>query len=132
MDERLIEGGKHEDARGKLRFCNDFDMTAVKRFYTIANSKDAPVRGWIGHKRERKWFFPLKGKTVIEIEPMDMNYEAHEIHKRPFELDAERPEVLLVKPWNWFCIKQDGEAEVMVFSDCRVGEYKDDDFRRSI
>ena len=38
MNTELIQGGMHIDARGTLRFCNDFDMSAVKRFYTIANS----------------------------------------------------------------------------------------------
>lgn len=48
----LINGGKFKNCRGILRFCNDFDMAVVKRFYTIANSVECPVRGWIGHKRE--------------------------------------------------------------------------------
>ncbi len=120
----LIEGGAYSDVRGSLRFCNDFDMTQVKRFYTIANSADQPVRGWIGHKKETKWFFPLKGKTVIEVEPMDGGLAEF------VELDAERPAVLKVEPGNWFCIKQDDSAEVMVFSDCFVGEFENDDFRR--
>ncbi len=122
----LIEGGSHSDARGKLRFCNDFDMTAVKRFYTISNSDEQPVRGWIGHKKENKWFFPLKGRTVIELEPMEGGtWES-------IELAEAKPQVLKVEPGNWFCIKQDGSAEVMVFSDCKVGEYPDDDFRRPL
>lgn len=61
----LIHGGTHADARGTLRFCNEFDMGAVKRFYTISNSAECPIRGWIGHKRETKWFFPLKGTTEL-------------------------------------------------------------------
>ena len=65
-----IVGGSHADSRGALRFCNDFDMSPVKRFYTIANSAEQPVRGWIGHKRETKWFFPLKGATTVTVEPM--------------------------------------------------------------
>ena len=67
----LMQGGIHADARGILRFCNDFDMLAVRRFYTIANSPEQPARGWIGHRKETKWFFPLRGTTIIEIEPMD-------------------------------------------------------------
>ena len=45
-------------------------MAVVKRFYTIANSVECPVRGWIGHRRETKWFFPLKGATTVTVEPM--------------------------------------------------------------
>ena len=48
------------------------------------------------------------------------------------EMDAERPCVLKVPPGNWFKIVQDGDAEVMVFSDCHVGEYENDDIRRQL
>ena len=124
----------HVDARGALRFCNDFDMSAVKRFYTIANSVEQPVRGWIGHKRETKWFFPLKGTTEIVVELMgDFNAERQRGREAErFVLKEEEPKVLKVPSGNWFCIKQDGNAELMVFSDCKVGEFEGDDFRRPL
>ena len=128
----LLFGGRHVDARGVLRFCNDFDMSTVKRFYTIANSADQPVRGWIGHRKETKWFFPLRGVTAIEVEPMDLAAKDAECAKSSVVLAAEKPSVLKVEPGNWFCIKQDGSAEVMVFSDCKVGEFENDDFRRPL
>ena len=147
-----IEGGRYTDARGSLRFCNDFDMGAVKRFYTIANSVEQPVRGWIGHKKETKWFFPVRGKTVIEVERFVGNElscklgvvscklggevsgsEFGEGAKRiKVILSAEEPRVVKVPPGNWFKIVQDGNAEVMVFSDCKVGEFEGDDFRREL
>ena len=130
MESALILGGSHTDARGKLRFCNDFDMSAVKRFYTIANSAEQLVRGWIGHRRETKWFFPLRGVTTIEVEPMDLAAKDAEVAKSSVVLAAEKPSVLKVEPGNWFCVKQDGNAEVMVFSDCKVGEFENDDFRK--
>ena len=122
----MIQGGVHADGRGSLRFCNDFDMSAVKRFYTIANGEEQPVRGWIGHRRETKWFFPLKGATEIAVEPMDGK------EKESFRLDSDKPCVLKVPPGNWFYIRQDGNAEVMVFSDCKIGEFENDDFRRPL
>ena len=128
----LIQGGTYADDRGSLRFCNDFDMSAVKRFYTIANSAEQPVRGWIGHKRVTKWFFPLSGVTTIEVEPMDLAAKDAEVAKSSVVLAADKPSVLKVEPGNWFCIKQDGNAEVMVFSDCKVGEFENDDFRRPL
>lgn len=132
MKPELIQGGMHTDARGSLRFCNDFDMSAVKRFYTISNSREQPVRGWIGHKRETKWFFPLKGTTEIVVELMgDFNAEMQSGGEAErFVLKAEDPKVLKVPSGNWFCIEQDDNAEVMVFSDCKVGEFASDDFRR--
>lgn len=128
----LKQGGSYADARGLLRFCNDFDMSAVRRFYTIANSVEQPVRGWIGHRRETKWFFPLRGKTTIVLEPMDCSRAETPSRIEELVLEADKPSVLKVDPGNWFCIKQDGNAEVMVFSDCKVGEYESDDFRRPL
>ena len=136
MNTELIQGGRYADARGVLRFCNDFDLSAVKRFYTIANSAEQPVRGWIGHKRETKWFFPVRGRTVIEVERFGQDLQdgqdcVGEVTAK-FVLVAEEPRVLKVSPGNWFKIVQNGDAEVMVFSDCRVGEFEGDDFRREL
>ena len=136
MKPELTQGGLHTDARGVLRFCNDFDLSAVKRFYTIANSAEQPVRGWIGHKKETKWFFPVRGKTVIEVERFGQDLQdgqdcVGEVTAK-FVLVAEAPRVLKVSPGNWFKIVQDGNAEVMVFSDCKVGEFENDDFRREL
>ncbi len=127
MNTELIQGGMHTDARGSLRFCNDFDMSAVKRFYTIANSAAEPVRGWIGHRKETKWFFPLKGDTIIEVEPMEES-----TCSTRFNLSATSSSVLKIPGGNWFCIEQHDGAEVMVFSDCKVGEYENDDLRRPL
>ena len=118
-------------------------MGAVKRFYTISNSAECPVRGWIGHRRETKWFFPLKGTTTVTVEPMDGEALAAATSamaavvkkdaggaKETFVLDSGRPSVLNIKPGNWFCIEQHDGAEIMVFSDCKVGEFENDDLRR--
>ena len=130
----IIKGGIHVDVRGLLRFCNDFDMSEVKRFYTITNSAEQPVRGWIGHKRETKWFFPLRGQTIMDVEPM--NYSRVGCTEggglKTYTISAEVPSVLKVPPDNWFRIKQCGNAEVMVFSDRKLGEFEDDDLRRSL
>ena len=130
MNPVLIQVGMHTDARGALRFCNDFDMSAVKRFYTIANSVEQPMRGWIGHKRETKWFFPVKGTTAIKVEPMSES--TCSTCSTRFCLSAKSPSVLKIPGGNWFCIEQHDGAEVMVFSDCKVGEFENDDFRRQL
>jgi len=136
----LLFGGVYKDVRGVLRFVNDFDMSGVKRFYTVANSVENPKRGWIMHRRETKWFFPTRGVTRIEV--MAEN-EAKECVKT-FILDAAKPLVLQVPPLHWFLIDQSCVLpscsvselatllfpEVMVFSDCHVGEFPEDDFRK--
>ena len=131
MKPELIQGGSYIDVRGAMRFCNDFDMSAVKRFYTIANSSNQPVRGWIGHKKETKWFFPMRGKTEILVENFNAEEQSGRAAER-FVLKAEEPKVLKVPSGNWFSIKQDGNSEIMVFSNCKVGEFEDDDLRRPL
>jgi len=123
----LIDGGSFCDARGTLRFCNGFDLAAVRRFYTISNAPEVPRRGWIGHRRETKWFFPLRGTTVVSAETMD-----EVAARRSFALDASEPRVLCVPPGNWFLIEQHAAAEVMVFSDSLLGAFPNDDFRRPL
>lgn len=124
----LIPGGIHSDARGTLRFCNDFDMSQIRRFYTIANSSEQPCRGWLGHLLETKWFFPLKGRTTIMVVAMDGDLNQESAPQKTI-LDARNPAVLQVGPGNWFCIEQDGDSEVQVFSNCRLAEFPNDDFR---
>ena len=124
----LIRGGNHSEARGTLRFCNDFDMAEVRRFYTISNSAVEPKRGWIMHKRETKWFFPLVGVTEVKVRGDGEQWN----RCSSFVLSAEESAVLRIPPGHWFCIEQDGTAEVQVFSDCRLGEYKNDDYRRPL
>lgn len=113
------------DARGTLRFCNEFDMGGVRRFYTISNSTEHGKRGWIMHKRETKWFFPVRGKTKVKV-------EIEGGRQMSYLLDADDSAVLQVPPENWFLIEQDGTAEVLVFSNCTTGEFPDDDFRRPL
>ena len=126
----VIKGGVHVDARGALRFCNDFDMAPIKRCYTISNSPEQPVRGWIGHRKETKWFFPLKGTTLITVEAMSGSINSN-CPKR-INLSAAEPAVLKIPGGNWFCIEQHDDAEVMVFSDCRIGEHENDDLRKPL
>lgn len=131
MNPVFMQGGCHADVRGTLRYCNGFAMSAVKRFYTIANSAERPIRGWIGHKKERKWFFPLRGRTEILVKSFNAE-EQRDGETVTFVLDATKPGVLDVPPRHWFCIKQDGDSEVMVFSNCAVGEFEGDDLRRPL
>lgn len=129
---QVIIGGVHADMRGSLRYCNNFDMAAVRRFYTISNSVELPTRGWIGHKKENKWFFPMQGTTTIVVSPMDESTNLTRFSRLHYTLRADSPVVLKVPCNNWFYIEQHDGAEVMVFSDCKAGEYENDDLRKPL
>lgn len=107
------------DARGEVLHCNPFDMAEVRRFYCVKNSPGAPVRGWIAHLRETKWFFPLRGETTIHFAPCPDPEAAppDESRVRSISLSASSPAVLRLPSGNALAIEQHGGAEVMVFSD---------------
>lgn len=66
-----IQGGIAKDHRGQIRFVNDFDMTAVKRFYIIKNTDLELIRGWRAHRIEQRWFYVLSGSFKIDIVEID-------------------------------------------------------------
>ena len=66
-----IKGGIAKDHRGQIRFVNDFDMSAVKRFYIIKNTDLELIRGWRAHCIEQRWFYVLSGSFKIDIVEID-------------------------------------------------------------
>ena len=62
---KIIKGDLFKDKRGKLFSCNQFDMTSVKRMYSIENINSDYIRGWKGHKIKTRWFFATKGSITI-------------------------------------------------------------------
>lgn len=111
-----------------LRFCNAFDMSVVKRFYVVRNSQKEPCRGWIMHRRETKWFYPLRGVTRIWVADAD-GIESGS--RMTYRLDSDMPQVLCIPPSHWFLIEQDGQSDVQIFSDCFVNEFENDTYRRN-
>ncbi|RZK01434.1 MAG: sugar epimerase, partial [Flavobacterium sp.] len=68
---QIIKGGSHTDERGTICFQNDFDMSAIKRFYVIKHLSSEVERGWRGHKIEQRWFYVVKGIFRISIVKID-------------------------------------------------------------
>lgn len=68
---QLIPGGVAEDQRGQIRFVNDFDMLKVRRFYIIKNADTELIRGWRGHRIEKRWFYVLSGVFAVDLVAID-------------------------------------------------------------
>ena len=62
---KLIDADLHVDNRGELIFCNNFDMSKIKRFYNITNFSNPFIRAWHGHKYEDKYIMVTKGSTFV-------------------------------------------------------------------
>lgn len=67
----VIQGDIAEDGRGHIRFVNEFDMSAVKRFYIIRNKDTKLIRGWRGHRKEQRWFYVLSGAFILNFVRID-------------------------------------------------------------
>ena len=64
---QILTGGVFTDHRGTLKYNNGFDMSQVKRFYTIEHPDTSTIRAWRGHKIEQRWFSVSKGAFVIKL-----------------------------------------------------------------
>jgi dTDP-4-dehydrorhamnose 3,5-epimerase len=127
----IIKGGEFEDARGKLIFFNDFDLTAVKRFYIIDHPDTEVVRAWQGHQREQKWFFVIEGTfKIVLVQPDNWENPSKELATEEFTLTSLEPQILYI-PGNY----ANGfkalmpQSRIMVFSSFTVDESANDNFR---
>jgi len=130
-DVEVIVGGLHVYERGKLSFANDFDMSAIRRFYLIQQNDVNVVRAWQGHKVEKKWFFCVAGIFIINVIKID-NWDepASILQVESFVLNVESPKVLVVPGGHVTGIKAlIKDSSLMVFSDMNTQDSKDDDYR---
>ena len=127
----ILEGGTHEDARGKLTFFNDFDMTKVKRFYSIEHLETKIVRAWQAHKLEQKWFHVISGSfKMVVVKPDDWDNPSQNIEKQEFVLKLKDNQVLHVPGGFATGFKAlETNSKMIVFSDFTVAESAMDNFR---
>lgn len=114
----LIEGGIFQDARGSLRFVNDFSLGNIERFYITENADTQMVRAWQGHRVEAKYFLAIAGKTDVALVKVDSwNAPSPDLAVHHFYLDANKPAILAVPPGyaNGFRMQTPG-ARLLVFS----------------
>ena len=128
MKPKLIKGGSHSDNRGSIIFNNDFDVSEIKRIYTIQNKNTNFVRAWQGHAIERRWFSAIKGSFLIKLIKID-NWENP---KKNLEVYST---ILNDKNFDTLCVPKgyvnsiqalEEESKLMAMSDYLLGEVKDE------
>jgi len=127
----IIQGGEHEDARGRLTFFNDFNMNQVRRFYVIEHPDTSIVRAWQAHKKEQKWFYVVEGAfKVVLVQPDDWGNPSKTLATEEFILKSATPKVLHV-PGNYANGFKaiEPKSRIMVFSSFTVEESANDNFR---
>ena len=119
------------DDRGEVGFVNDFDMSSVKRFYTVANHKRGFIRAWHAHKKEAKYVTVVRGAALVaavEVDNWQEPSREQEVHRHV--LAAVKPSVLYIPSGyaNGFMTLQE-DTKLMFFSTTTVAESHGDDYR---
>jgi len=127
----IYQGGTHEDARGKLTFFNDFNLSDVKRFYVIEHPDTKIVRAWQAHKKEQKWFYVIEGSfKVVLVQPDNWATPSEDLETTEFILSSADNRILHV-PGNFAngFKALEAHSKMMVFSNFTVQESETDNFR---
>ena len=125
---KIITGDCHIDQRGTLIYNNNFDATCVKRVYFIENSNDSVVRGWQGHKIEKRWFSAVLGSFKIRLIKIN-NWElpGKELSPIEYEINSDKMEVLYVpKGYVTSIQSMEKNSKLLVMADYLIGETKDE------
>lgn len=125
MELTIVNGGLATDDRGTLRFVNDFDFSAVKRFYQVENHQAGYIRAWHGHQKEGKYVYCARGSALVGAVEMGTEGPA-----RKYTLSASQPKILFIPPGfaNGFKTLEAGTILVF-FSTSTLEESKGDDIR---
>lgn len=125
---RLIKGNAYRDKRGVLRFNNEFDLLDVRRLYIIENSSMEIVRGWQGHKIERRWFSAIQGSFKIDLIAIENWLEPPKnSEKISFKLFSNTLDVLHVpKAYITRIQSLESNSKLLVMADYLIGELVDD------
>ena len=129
----IIQGGIYSDERGILRFVNDFLMNDVVRFYIINHHNTELVRAWQAHKREKKYFYVLRGQFVVAYLKLD-NFDEPDLYKKAdYTILSDRESKVLSVPEGYAngLKALEPDSEIIVFSNLTVEESKKDDYRYS-
>lgn len=108
MDEkvRVIEGEVFTDHRGVITSVNDFHMEGPRRIYFIHHPDTKVVRGWHGHRYERKWFYCVNGTFELAVVKIDdwLNPSA-DLVPEIFQLSEEHSRLVCVPPGYANCMR---------------------------
>ncbi|WP_312742972.1 WxcM-like domain-containing protein [Sphingobacterium multivorum] len=126
----FIQGGIAKDHRGQIRYVNEFDMSAVKRFYIIKNTDLDLVRGWRAHRIEQRWFYVLSGSFSIDIVKIDnWNKASADLPVERIVLDTNENRVMhLSNGYATAFQALEPDAELLVFADFGIEHAKNDDY----
>ncbi len=128
---KIIQGEIFNDHRGRISSLNSFDFEGVERFYFIRHPDKSVIRGWHGHKFEKKWFYCVKGIfTIAIVEPDDWDNPSIDLVPEIFELSEGDSKIICVPEGRANCIKATtDDSTLMVYSSKKLPEAYEDSWR---
>lgn len=125
---QLLKGQKYIDDRGIITFANNFDLSPIKRFYTIIHPNIKTVRAWQGHERESKWFRCISGSFVVAWKEIDDFKYPKDLPGPEYTiLKEDEPSVLYIPPGYANGLKAlIDNSEIMVFTDYNLRDSMDE------
>ena len=118
MAVEIIQGEIFRDHRGRISSLNDFRFDGVNRVYFITHPDPSVIRGWQGHKLEKKWFYCVRGAFRIGlVEIDDWEHPSRDLKPEVIRLSEEESRIVCVPEGFASCIKADlPDSTLMVFS----------------
>jgi len=114
----VIEGEIFEDRRGRISSLNAFRFPGVERVYFINHPDPSVIRGWHGHRFEKKWFYCVKGEFTLAVVRID-KWDSPGIKLVPevFTLSDRQSRIVCVPEGYANCLKAEmPDSTMMVFS----------------
>jgi dTDP-4-dehydrorhamnose 3,5-epimerase-like enzyme len=93
----IVEGEIFVDERGKINSLNNFTFDDVQRIYFIHHPDKSVIRGWHGHKHEKKWFYCVVGEFVLGlVKPDNWENPSPELKPEIFKLSETHSRIICV------------------------------------
>lgn len=130
-DVKVIQGEILGDYRGKIASLNAFHFPGVERVYFIHHPDVSIIRGWHGHRYEKKWFYCVKGRFTIGLVKID-NWESPSKDLKPvmYVLSETDSKIICVSEGYANCIKAEiPDSVLLVFSSKTLPEAFADSWR---
>ena len=128
---KFTSGDIFVDDRGELLFCNDFEMTDVKRFYQVSNHKTEFIRAWHAHKKESKYVYVITGAAILgAVKIDDWKSPSKNLPVKKYVLSDKKPGVLFIPGGYAHGYKTlVPDTKIIFFSSMTISESSKDDYR---
>ena len=127
----VVEGEIFVDERGNINSLNNFTFQDVHRIYFIHHHDKSIIRGWHGHRYEKKWFYCVKGEFVLGLVKPD-NWKKPSLDLKPevFNLSENQSRIICVPEGYANCLKAlTNNSILLVLSGKRLPEAYNDSWR---